>query len=65
MRIRATLLGIAAVAIVAAPQPLRAQGQNPSLAGHTFVPNSLLEGPFIATHFRSLVWAASASAIPF
>ncbi len=60
MRIRATLLGITAAAIVVTPQPLRAQGQNPSIAGHTFVPNTVLDDPFIATHFRSLVGAASA-----
>jgi len=60
MRVRATLLSITAFAIVAAPPGLRAQGQNPALAGHTFVPNSMIESPFIASHFRSLVGAASA-----
>ncbi len=60
MPLRATLLSLFAVTVLLTPAEVRAQGQNPSLAGHTFVPNSLVEGPFIATHFRSLVGAASA-----
>jgi len=60
MRLRATLLSLSAVAVLAAPAEIRAQGQNPTIAGHTFVPNSMIDGPFIATHFRSLVGAASA-----
>jgi hypothetical protein len=58
MHVRAPLLF--AVAALLGPTELAAQGQNPSLAGHTFVPNTMVEGPFIATHFRSLVGAASA-----
>jgi hypothetical protein len=60
MRFRAPLLILFAVAVLLAPATLAAQGQNPSLAGHTFVPNTVVEGPFVATHFRSLVGAASA-----
>ena len=58
MHVRAPLLS--ALAVLLMPAQLHAQGQNPSLAGHTFVPNTLVEGPFIATHFRSLVGLASA-----
>jgi hypothetical protein len=60
MRIRATVLSLFAVATVAGPQPLSAQGQNPSIAGHTFVPNTVIDDPFVTTHFRSLVGLASA-----
>ena len=60
MHFRAPLLSLTAVAVLLAPFDLHAQGQNPSLAGHTFVPNTLVEGPFVATHFRSLVGMASA-----
>ncbi len=60
MHIRAQLLCLCAAALTLTPVDLTAQGQNPSLAGHTFVPNTTVEGPFVATHFRSLVGAASA-----
>jgi hypothetical protein len=60
MRMRAPLLSLSSVAVLLTPAELAAQGQNPSLAGHTFVPNTMVEGPFIATHFRSLVGAANA-----
>ncbi len=60
MRFRATLLSLSAVAALAVPPGLRAQGQNPSIAGHTFVPNSMVESPFLESHFRSLVGLASA-----
>jgi hypothetical protein len=60
MHVRATLISLSTAGLLLAPAPLNAQGQNPSLAGHTFVPNTLVEGPFVATHFRSLVGAASA-----
>jgi hypothetical protein len=60
MRFRATLLSLTALAVLAAPPELRAQGQNPTIASHTFVPNTLVEGPFLATHFRSMVGLANA-----
>ena len=60
MRFSAPFAYLLVLALVAAPAGLRAQGRNPSLAGHTFVPNTMVEGPFVATHFRSLVGAAAA-----
>jgi hypothetical protein len=60
MHFRAPLLSLFAVTVLLAPAELHAQGQNPSLAGHTFVPTTVVDGPFIATHFRSLVGLASA-----
>jgi hypothetical protein len=60
MHLRAPVLSLFAAGILLAPGELAAQGQNPSLAGHTFVPNTMVEGPFVATHFRSLVGAANA-----
>ncbi|UCF40988.1 MAG: hypothetical protein JSW43_01205 [Gemmatimonadota bacterium] len=60
MRCRATLIRLFALVITVAPTGLRAQARNPSLAGHTFVPTAMVEGPFVATHFRSLVGGARA-----
>ena len=60
MQFRVPLLTLVALVGLLTPAGLNAQGQNPSLAGHTFVPNTMVEGPFVATHFRSFVGLANA-----
>jgi len=55
MRSRASILVWVAAALIAAPDPLSAQGSHPALSGHTFIPTTLVPDPFVKTQLGTLI----------
>ena len=56
MEVKNRLLILAVLRLpVMGPGPLTAQGSHPELAGHTFVPSTLLPDPFVDTYLSSVV----------